>query len=110
MDCLKSTGETIHKRGRSSCRESGQINKTHQEMYCGLDSDCVGGVVRSSCYIEASDSGSPVYYKSGSSLYLVNIGTARAGDGSHDTMGSSTNSMHQNQNFWFGGDPYSGSC
>jgi hypothetical protein len=110
LDCLKSTNETVYKRGHANCKGSGTIEKTEEILECGWSTDYVGGVVRTTCEQNSGDSGGPVYYKDGSDLYIVNIATHRPGDGSHDAMGSSAESMNDKQGFWFGGDPYDGNC
>jgi hypothetical protein len=112
LSCLKSTDETVQKRGRTTCKTAGKIKKIQQEIFCP-DGDYIGGVVRSTPQQEAGDSGGPVYYEKFADpdqLYIVNIATHKPGDGTHDAKGSSANSMHEKQGFWFGGDSYSGSC
>jgi hypothetical protein len=112
LDYLKSNNETVQKRGRNTCIETGEIKKTQQEMFC-KDGNYVGGVVRSTPDQKAGGSGGGVYYEEYNSskendLYMVNIATHKPGDGTYDAKGSSANDMANDHGFWFGSDDFSG--
>lgn len=107
LEYLKSKSETVQKRGVETCISNGEVTKIRQEIFCS-DGNYIGGVVRSTTEQKEGDSGGPVYYKDGTSLYLVNIATARKSDSISDAQGSSANDMYNDRGITFGGDPFSG--
>lgn len=107
------TGETVHKRGKSTGAQSGYIKKIQQYIYCDSKFSPLEGVVRSTPDQEQGDSGGVVYFKQPQSsspdhLYVVNIASIKELDGTDDNKGSSANVMYNDHGIWFGGESYQG--
>ncbi|WP_135826528.1 hypothetical protein [Halorussus ruber] len=111
VDYLASSNDTVRKRGRSSCKEQGEVVGTGT-IYCN-NGNYVGNAVRHTAHIESGDSGGPSYHKisksnSSDELYMLNINTHSKSITGDDTWGSAAFAMHNKRDISFGGATFSG--
>jgi hypothetical protein len=111
VDHLIANDTTVRKRGRSSCREKGEVIELGT-IWCN-NGNYVGNAVRSSARIESGDSGGVQYHKipkssSSDELYVINITTHSLDDTNDDTWGSAAYAMHNKRDISFGGESFSG--
>lgn len=110
LDYLASNDVTVHKRGITTCKESGGIESYGNTDFCG-NGNYVSGVVNTSIESKDGDSGGPVFHKtsnpySADDLWIININTHKPKGESHG-RGASANDMHNKRDIIFGDSSYS---
>jgi hypothetical protein len=102
---LKSNNKDIIQRGINTGKTQGQITEEHQtKLKCTFDNN-LKGMIETNAGAAPGDSGGPGYYIDDGNVYIAMI--VNHGDYSV-SRGMSARRMNSEQDFYFGGSPWSG--